>query len=198
MKIFYLSKSTINFIIVIAFLLMLLFSFYILLIYLLLVSLFLFLFRRKFIFFKEDQVTTAGTIYAPVSGKISEIKTTDDQKTEISIKMNLLSGYGIYLPISGRFNNVSFNNKEHGNKVTIEDRDNRKIRLFFINSIFKRNPELVVLPGDLGRRQVDFGFYPFGATVKMELDNVQSLVKLHEKVRGGETIIGRYNEESHE
>lgn len=176
---------------------MLLFSFYILLVYLLIVGIFLFLFRRKFIFFKEDQVTTAGTIYSPVSGKISEIKTIDDLKTEISIKMNLLSGYGIYLPISGRFNNVAFNSKEFGNKVTIEDRDNRKIRLFFINSLFKRNPELVVLPGDLGRRQVDFGFYPLGATVKMQLENVQPLVKLNEKVRGGETIIGRFNEEKH-
>lgn len=109
--------------------------------------------------------------------------------------MGLLSGYGIYLPISARVNNVIFNDKDFGTKVILEDSNDRKIRLFFINSFFKRDPELIVLPGDLGRRQVDIGFYPLGATVKMQVENSELLVAMNEKVRGGETIVGRYIEE---
>lgn len=195
MKIFYLSKSTINFIIVVAFLLLLLFGFYLFLFFFVIVGLFLFLFRRKLSSFKEDQVTTRGSIYAPVTGKVIGINKISNEVSELSIRMGLLSGYGIYLPISARVNNVIFKDKDFGTKVTLEDSNERKIRLYFINSFFKRDPELIVLPGDLGRRQVDIGFYPFGATVKMQVENSELLVAVNEKVRGGETIVGRYLEE---
>ncbi|MFG1593034.1 hypothetical protein [Halobacteriovorax sp. CON-3] len=145
--------------------------------------------------FKEDQVTTRGSIYAPVTGKVIGINKISNNVSELSIRMGLLSGYGIYLPISARVNNVIFNDKDFGTKVTLEDSNDRKIRLFFINSFFKRDPELIVLPGDLGRRQVDIGFYPLGATVKMQVENSELLVAMNEKVRGGETIVGRYIEE---
>ncbi len=143
-------------------------------------------------------MTTQGSIYAPVTGRVVHVESRDGKLNEITIKMNLFSGFGIYLPISSRVNNVVFNDKNFGTKVTLEDQLERKIRLFFTNSRFKRDPELVIMPGDIGRRQVDIGFYPFAATVKMQVDNTQNLVNINDHVRGGETIIARFLEENHD
>lgn len=181
-----------------AFLIMLLFGFAIFLAYATLVALFLYLFRRRFNFFREDQVTTRGSIYAPVTGKVISVKNIEANTVEVAIKMNIFSGYGIYLPISARVNNVVFNDAKFGTKITLEDQLERKVRLFFENSIFKRDPELVIMPGDLGRRQVDIGFYPFGAVVKLQVENAKQIINLNDRVSGGETIIGRFIEELNE
>lgn len=168
----------------------------------------LYLFRRRKIYFHEDQMTTTGTVFAPVSGRVVEI--VNGNSKSILIKMGLLQEEGIYLPSTSEIKNLTFHSDfssfrfstpkdicdDKGTVLELSDKKGRTISMQFIRFVTGRLPELIVLPGDRGRRQVNIGYFPFGGYVKLLLpQDCEVVVKEGDKVIATEAIVARFVEE---
>jgi hypothetical protein len=205
----YLSRSTIFLLSTLLLFLILIGSLFLAFILLMMILGYLFLFRKRKSYFHEDQVTTSGNIYAPVSGKVLYSGEAQDSR-KIIIKTNLFDEYGIYLPFSGKIRDIAFDDSSYSYRtvssfdknaqlntfVELEDKKQRSLKIEFLRFFSGRAPELVVIPGDRGRRQVNIGFFPFGGITVLKLPlNSEQVAQKGDRVRATETIVARFNEE---
>lgn len=207
---FYISKSTISIFIILLSLFVLIGAWYLVLIGVLIFAITLALFRKKKNDYYEEQLTTIGTIYSPISGKVVRASRAEDGSNVVAIKTGLFHPYGIYLPFTSKIENLVFNNdlktsrfstslnpeKESGVVLELSDKKERKIQIQFVRFITGKLPELVILPGDRGRRQVNIGYFPFGGVTIIYLPEACELVaKVGDRVIATESILARIKEE---
>jgi len=208
MRFTYLSRSTLFIFLVVFLFLCLIGSLSLLALFILVLASTLFLFRRKKTYFHEDQVTTTGTVFSPISGKVVEVKKSGVKS--LLVKMTFLDESGIYLPCTSEIKNLNFHSdfsafrfsapkdisEEKGTVLKLTDKKGRSISLQFIRFISSKLPELIILPGDRGRRQVNIGYFPFGGYVKVLLpEESEVVVNVGEKVIATETIVARFKDE---
>lgn len=164
----------------------------------LLYTLVVFLFRKRKIYYKDDQITTSGLVFSPVTGKIVDI---DEKEEKLNIKLKCFpwNEMGIHMPLTGEVKDVS---REKGPvdlasnfpgrvaKVSLEGKDKDLIELSFGKSMFGGRPQLMVAPGDRGRRQVNIGFMPLGGTVELRLPkNCDLMVKVGDDLKAAESVV---------
>lgn len=144
------------------------------------------LFRKTPNRFRDNPVVTTGVIFSPCNGKINSIAYTEDC---IKIKISVMpwKEMGIFLPLSAEIKNLWRSTKE----VILElDSRNDIIEMHFFKRFFGFWPELIVMAGDRGGRQVNIGFFPMGGIVVLYLPKkYEILIKDFNNVIAGETII---------
>lgn len=207
MRYTFLSKGTFTAVITIALLFLLVGS--VLFSFLILLLLFgvAFILRKKIVYDHDDQFTTRGMFYAPISGRVVARNENDDFLI-VTIVTNFYDNLGIYLPLTCEVKNLYYNKEAERyffptsspdlNKgVTIELRDKNKqeINLNFLKNIVGYLPELVVLPGDRGQRQANIGYYLFGGITNIFLPKTFKVdVSVGDKVISTETIIAHFDD----
>lgn len=144
------------------------------------------LFRKKPNRFRDDPVITTGVVFSPCNGNIIAINYKEDT-TQVVISILPWNEMGIFLPLSSEVKNL-WRTK---NKVTLElESRNDLIELHFIRRFFWFWPELIVMAGDKGSRQVNIGFFPLGGKVVLSIPKkYEILIKDSKKVIAGETLI---------
>jgi hypothetical protein len=165
----------------------LLFRSYHLLVILLSTHLFLYvLFRKKPNRFRDNPVATTGVIFSPCNGNIIAIN-YKEEVIQIVLAIMPWNEMGIFLPLSSEIKNLW----RSRNKVTLElENKNELIELYFIRRLFGFWPELIVMAGDKGGRQVNIGFFPLGGKVVLSIPKkYEILIKDSKKVIAGETLI---------
>lgn len=171
-----------------------------------------FILRKKIVFENDDQFTTRGTIYAPISGHVTAVEATETEKI-VTIKTNFKDNFGLYLPSTSEVKNLNFETQSSVNWIDetsdldsskgvfleLYDKNRQKICLQFIKYYLGHLPELVILPGDRGQRQANIGYFLFGGLTKLYLpQNFNIEVSKGDSVVSTETIIARYNENDKE
>jgi phosphatidylserine decarboxylase len=175
---------------------------------------FVFLVLSLFIayFFRDpERVVPTGDdlILSAADGKVISVKPIDDAEfigkegTLISVFMSVFDVHVNRIPISGQVNYVKYNKGKFfpafEEKASLENEQNElgldtgkgKIILKQIAGILARRIVCRVKSGDqveTGRR---FGMIKFGSRIDLFLPkNAEIKVKLNQKVRAGETVIG--------
>lgn len=200
---------------VISFLINLVFIKYILIIAALLLSIFtIYFFRnpvRKIPEFTEDM------ILSPADGKIVEIKdyindaniflNSNKNLVQVSIFMSPLNVHINRIPVSGTVKylkyikgkyTVAFNHKSSVNnertEIGIEDIYKRKVLFKQIAGFVARRIVCELSEGNNVKCGDIFGMIKFGSRVDVIFDKNSTLkVKIGEEVKGGETIIAKFN-----
>ncbi len=207
MKFFYISKSTFFTYLLIFCFCAILSNIYFLFLWIALFGVTLFLFRKKKINHLEDQITTQGTIFAPVSGSVFDIWVDDSGDTNVTLLTNLFDHYGIYMPCSGSvvdlsffkdqyiyrvFNRDTYKKDKAIAKIIVKDSLENEIEMSFIRFFTSRRPELVVLPGDKGRRMANLGYIPFGGLTTIRIpEKYEVVVSNNDNVYATDSIIAR-------
>jgi len=176
-------------------------------------SLFLMLFSIYF-FRDPERRTPAGEnlIVSPADGKIiliEQIQENDIFKTtvqKISIFMSVFDVHVNRIPIDGRvtyfnyqkgkFHQAFRDEASYENERTIIVIENEKIKLLFmqIAGIIARRIVCRLREGWNVKRGDRFGIVKFGSRVDILLPlEVKLTIKVNQKVKAGETIIGQYN-----
>ncbi len=205
MKFFYISKSTFFNYLFLFCLLAVFSNVYLLLLLILLFGLALFLFRKKKVRFTEDQVTTIGTVYAPVTGAVLDIWESED-KSMVSVITNLFDEYGIYMPCSGEVSDLTylkdsfiyrvFKRNDYKDKylaeISFRDKLDNIINVRFLRFFSSSRPQFVALPGDRGRRMANIGYLPFGGITTICLPKEYKIeLKKNDNIYATESIIAR-------
>ena len=165
----------------------LLFGAYNLLIALLVIHLGLYiLFRKMPNRFRDNPVVTTGVVFSPCNGNIISIQ-EGEETVQIAISIKPWREMGIFLPISSEIKNL-WRSK---NEVILElESRNDVFELHFIKRLLGFWPELIVMAGDKGGRQVNIGFFPMGGIVVLSIPKkYEILIKDLNKVIAGETIM---------
>lgn len=173
-------------------------------------------FRRIKKNFHDDQLTTQGMIYSPVGGKVVSVREGlthchfGEGLTEIRISLPLFSEIGIFLPVTSEVVDVKKRDSTRlfrfatnqldqvidsfgGIEIVLRDKVGEQMAMQFIPCYLGRAPEIVLAPGDRGKRQVNIGHFPFGGTVLIYLPQMaQTMVSDNERVKAGETILSSY------
>ena len=206
MKFFYISKSTFFLYFLIFCFFAILSNIYFLIFWILIFGTTLYLFRKKKINNREDQVTTKGTLYAPVSGSVLDIWKDDTGRTNVTLLTNLFDHYGLYMPTSGSILDLSFREDtyiyrafsrdsfkdKYNAEIIIGDNLNNEIKLRFLRFFTSRKPELVILPGDKGMRMANMGYVPFGGMTSVVIpENYEVVVSKNDNVYATDSIIAR-------
>ncbi len=209
MKLSYMSRTVMFYYVTALFLSLVIGSFLLFLIISIVLACHFFLYRKKVVFDHEDQITTLGTVYAPISGKVVAIK-NDAAVKIITIRTSFIDNFGIYLPITCEVKNLIMNKdsylyrfssdddfkQDRGTVLELKDKKNRTISMNFIRYFSGKAADLVILPGDRGRRQSAIGFFPFGGVTKVILPiGFELEVTVGSRVISTETIVARFNEE---
>lgn len=192
---------------------MLLFALYVLL---------LFIFRRTPDALKESfgDISDAS-LFSPISGRVISIKENVQHKffgesyTRIHLVLPLLREIGISLPLTSevidkrikegtslfRYDKKSFNSIEErfesidGVSLILQTLKKDRIGLHLVKCKIGAFPELVVLPGDRGRRQVNIGNMPFGGSLLLYLPKKYNIVcKEGQVALAGLTILANDQE----
>lgn len=206
MKFFYISKSTFFIFFLIFCFFAILSNIYFLIFWVVIFGSSLYLFRKKKINSHEDQVTTKGTIYAPVSGSVFDIWKDNDGRTNVTLLTNLLDHYGLYMPCSGSIVDLSFREDSYiyrifssesfkgkfNSEIVMKDNLGNEIKLRFLRFFTSRKPEFVVLPGDRGMRMANIGYVPFGGMTSVVIpENFEVVVSKNDNVYATDSIIAR-------
>ncbi len=156
----------------------------------------------------DEQVTTSGTIYAPVTGAVLDIW-DEDGYSYISILTNLLDEYGIYMPCSAEVSDLAYykdayiyrvhnreaNRQKRLAQITFRDKLGNLIKVRFLRFFSSGRPQLVILPGDKGRRMANIGYFPFGGITTISLPaDFKVSVKKNDNIYATESIIARISE----
>jgi hypothetical protein len=190
-------------------------SFYWLLLFLLGVATFLFLlFRRKKSFYKEEASIKRGVIYAPVSGKVLNIVKRDDHfffgshLYEIQMVTSWWSESGVFLPTTSEVREIHVEpgkswfryNKSAvleqngqlmaGLAIKFLSVDQHDFGLQFLKCPLGAWPEISVIPGDRGKRQVNIGYFPLGGTTLLYIpEEYEILIGEGDDVISGQTMV---------
>lgn len=167
-----------------------------------------FILRKKVVYENDDQFTTRGSLFAPISGVVTDVQTTEN-KNIITIKTSLKDNFGLYLPSTTEVKNLNYEkdscilwldktttlDETKGVYLELYDKNRQDIALHFFKYYLGRLPELVILPGDRGQRHANIGYFLFGGLTKVYLPKTFSVeVSVGAKVISTETIIARYND----
>ncbi len=162
--------------------------------------------------FRESSVSTKGVIFSPCNGKIISIEKIDShdyfgqELTEIQIAIPWWKEMGIYLPLSCEISDLKILKGRSFYRYTVASTaiksglgkglnlnlDNRgeKIGIALYKCRLGLWPELLVMPGDIGGRRVNIGYFPFGGTVILYLPKkYEILVKKNDDLNVAESII---------
>jgi hypothetical protein len=176
-------------------------------------SLLLFLFRKKRDLSKENEATTQGVVFSPISGSIKSIEKDiqhdfyGSELNRIIITVHPWNEYGVYLPCSAEIIDLSEKNntKEYfrykkisktedkfnlGTNFLLKSDNQNNIGMQFIKCPFGMQQKIIVTPGDRGVRQANIGFMGLGGTIIMYLPlNYEILIDKKAKVLAGETLM---------
>jgi phosphatidylserine decarboxylase len=163
-------------------------------------------------FFRDpERIVPAGEdlILSAADGEVISIKPIHDvefigkEGTMISVFMSVFDVHVNRIPLSGRVDYVKYNKGKFlpafEDKASLENEQNElgldttkgKIILKQIAGILARRIVCKIKPGDQVKTGRRFGMIKFGSRVDLFLPkNVEIKVKLNQKVKAGETIIG--------
>jgi len=150
-------------------------------------------------------------VLAPADGKIVSLTSFSDNEfikssgTRMSIFLSLWDAHVNRNPISGKITNLEYHpgrfHPAFGGKSSLENErmeiwlENDQLRVVMkqIAGVLARRLVCSLRPGDRVLAGNRFGMIKFGSRVDLFLPAcVKIEVKLHQKVKAGETIIGRY------
>ena len=127
----------------------------------------LFVFRKKLIFFKDNETTTKGVVYSPVNGVIEKIDRSFVHDgiavQEIFINIPFGKEMGISVPFSSELTELK---KDQMNFINFQGLN---VRLHFIKRRLSGWPLVRLLPGDRAKRQVNIGHLPLGGILLLYL-----------------------------
>jgi len=165
-----------------------------------------------FFFFRDPERTVPGgenLILSSADGKVIFIKSFDHLEftggsgTQVSVFMSVFDVHVNRAPISGQVKYFKYNPGKFlpafQDKSSLEneqtelgiENDHGRVVLKQIAGIIARRIVCKIKPGDSVRAGERFGMIKFGSRIDLFLPaNVEIKVKLNQKVRAGETIIG--------
>lgn len=163
-------------------------------------------------FFRDPERKTpegANLILSSADGKVICIKPFENiefvggKATLVSVFMSLFDVHVNRAPISGQVKHVKYNSGKFlpafKDKASLEneqtelglENDQGKIILKQIAGIIARRIVCKVKSGDMVKAGERFGMIKFGSRIDLFLpENVEIKVKLNQKVKAGETVIG--------
>ncbi|MBT3584337.1 MAG: hypothetical protein HN509_05505 [Halobacteriovoraceae bacterium] len=182
-------------------------------------ALLLLAFRKNRVLFRENPPTLSeGVLYSPVNGRVAEIrnsckhKTFGEELTLIKIIIPPWKEMGVYLPFSSEVRDLVVENgkpyfrwsKQNvieesvatpGLSICLASPEGEQIGLHIMRCVFGGWPEIAVMPGDRGKRQVNIGHIPFGGTLLLYLPpNYEILISEGDDVLAGETLVAGLKE----
>jgi len=163
-------------------------------------------------FFRDPERTVPGgenLILSSADGKVISIKPLDhleftgENGTQVSVFMSVFDVHVNRAPISGQVKYFKYNPGKFlpafKDKASLEneqtevgiENDHGRVVLKQIAGIIARRIVCKIKPGDSVKAGERFGMIKFGSRIDLFLPaNVEIKVKLNQKVRAGETIIG--------
>ena len=166
-------------------------------------------------FFRDPERTTPegeNLIISPADGKvilIDDVQENDFFKSNVKMISIFMSAFNVHvnrIPISGKvvyfdykkgaFHQAFRDEASYENERAIIGIENNGFKILFkqIAGIFARRIVCNIREGSEVKQGERFGMIKFGSRLDIFLpDNVKIKIKLNEKVKAGETIIGIYN-----
>lgn len=173
-----------------------------------------FLFRKRKVNFQSDTAFKRDVVFSPVQGAIESIRSGVDHcyfgkdLTEVKIVMNPWDEMGIHMPMTSEVQDFHFKDgkptfrykagePKHQEKemldsiaLTLRDVQGRNVGMQFLKCFVGSWPEISLMPGDRGKQQASFGYFPFGGTVLLYMPSkYEILVEEKDKVMAGESLI---------
>jgi phosphatidylserine decarboxylase len=160
---------------------------------------------------KRETPDESGIFVSPADGKIVQINSINDpdigETTLISIFLNVFNVHVNRIPFSGTIEKVEYkkgkflaafnhsaSDENEQSIVHIQSRTGL-IKIKQIAGLLARRIKCYAEPGNQVERGDKFGFIMFGSRVDLMLSkDIHISGKLGQKVKGGETIIGKINE----
>jgi hypothetical protein len=181
----------------------------------------LFLFRKKEVNPWDNPVNIEHSFFSPVNGRIKALEenATAPQYTgkwkSIVIKTRPTQEMGIFMPLNAEVKDMVAHPGKRlwrilgpmaGKKdeceyfrLTLHSWDGEDILLDFYPFFFGARPQIVLLPGDKGRKLVNIGHFPFGGQVVVYLpEKYEIIVQEDEAAIAGETLLAGDIEGRHE
>ncbi|MDC1174125.1 hypothetical protein OAT67_01920 [Bacteriovoracaceae bacterium] len=174
----------------------------------------LFLTRKKKDNYREDDLIKNDMVYSPVNGKVRSITKNVDHKlfgsqlTQVEIVIPFWKETGLFLPMTLEIKDMIVEKGRErwrwtgsplpdqkdqlkaGLAVSCLSVNGTQLGLQFFKCYLGFWPELRVIPGDRGKVQVNFGFFPFGGTVVLYLpSNYEILIDRNTEMIAGQTIV---------
>lgn len=173
-------------------------------------SLSFYYFRQKQLDYGLESNGDNRVIVSPVSGKlisVSPCRLEEDSTQEVNcliIRVAHWNDFGIFSPINAEIKDLSkklglaqfryrkIDSQDYGaTRLVLEDKQNIKIVLEFIQCTLGLLPQLKVLAGDRAKLRANLGHFPFGGTVKVYVPKgVGVIAQAGEELVSGETILG--------
>jgi len=153
---------------------------------------------------REIPINEKGVIVSPADGKVLKIE-KKDKMWRIVIFLSLFDVHRIRMPFKGKIKKIeevgssffpayqekAFSNK--GKKIYVET-DKEDYFFYLLTGIIARRVKVEIKEGDFVNTGEKIGFIYFGSRVELFLpENVQIYLKVGQKVRGGETIVGKWS-----
>lgn len=172
------------------------------------------LFRKTFSKFREDPTVKEGVLYSPVNGKVLNVRSGVDhivfgrELVELRLMIPWWKEMGIFLPISSEVRDLVVKKGKSFFRMSREDLPTQSQKMADSLSLILTGakgervgmqmlkcptgfwPEIGVMPGDRGKRQVNIGYFPLGGTVLLYLpQNYEILVNTDDVIEAGQTLI---------
>lgn len=179
------------------------------------------IFRRKKSPYREDATLKEGILLSPANGRIQHVRSGIEHTVfgrdlvEIKVTLPWWREMGIFLPFSCevrdliarqgksyfRYTDHAFSSQSEdvfdGICLILEGPKGERIGLQLLECKLGLWPQITVMPGDRGKRQVNIGHLPLGGTVLLYLpQNYEILVNTDEDVIAGESLIASAQEET--
>ncbi|OUR98952.1 hypothetical protein A9Q84_05940 [Halobacteriovorax marinus] len=160
-------------------------------------SIFLIIFRRVRKDLREDSNSSAGVIFSPVNGRVVKIVKNTEHSffgksyTSILIQVPFWKGLGLFFPVTSEIQDV---------KTSFESCPDHLVKFKLASglevgfsvglNILRLVPQIVVLPGDRGKQKMNFGYLPFGGSVKVYIpSSLEVLINENDEVVAGQGIL---------
>lgn len=157
-----------------------------------------FVFRKRKIRFRDDQLTTDGLLFSPISGKVEYIRELEEE-LQILLKSRPWQEMGLHMPLTGEVlqvirekNIVDKASNLPGRVQSLEfsNKAGHSIKMIFENALFGSRPQVMIVPGDRGKRKVNIGYMPFGGRLSLLLPKDSELmIKIGDDVSAAETVL---------
>ena len=147
-----------------------------------------------------------AVVVSPADGKVVKISGESDGTTRISIFLSVFNVHINRSPIAGKVESiryvpgkfkVAFDERaslENEQNIWVIDNDSQKVRFSQIAGILARRIVCWKKPGDRVGKGERIGLIKFGSRVDIFLPkNVTLEVALGDKVKGGNSVIGRFH-----
>ncbi|MCC8173350.1 MAG: phosphatidylserine decarboxylase family protein, partial [Odoribacter sp.] len=178
------------------------------------ISAILYLFVINFFRFPNRQIIIDdNTILAPADGKIVVIEETEeneylkDRRIQVSIFMNVFNVHINWFPVNGivkyfKYHKGNFaaaylpksSTENERTTIVIECKNGKTILMRQIAGAVAKRIVTYATPGEEARQDKHAGFIKFGSRVDLFLPlDTKIEVKLGEKTRGSQTVIGQFS-----